>query len=194
MSYNIKSLLFLVLFMALSACDRPNRDIRISTLRDGSYSITGAFKNHFAIPASVKPNNGLVVQNGRIRQSFSEVDPSTAKCLLVVKKFEVSYPEILNAYNIKELPLTHTDSFFKQRIPARVSLIKTSGQTYIEISDSVDIRPLASNAPYNMNFLVKLNATLSCTRANQSESNPDMTVGELMDIFQLKYIWKAPSL
>ena len=190
------SLLSVILGSALlvSACNGPNQDLKIESLGSGTYPTTGAFQQDFSLPAVLPAKSMLYVQNGRVFQSLSSVDPRQPQCLLEVNRFQVSFPEILATYQVSKLPLERVKSFFKQAGLVRVELVKRQGKFGIRISDQISSETLAPKAPYVL-FQVKLDANLSCGRTGSGiHTDRGLTVGELMKIFRFEYIFEAPSV
>ncbi len=186
--------LMLVLSL-MSSCNAPKLDAKLSSIpARGFYDITGAFKNGLAIDVETKSGAELYVQNGKIQSSISRIDLRKPSCTLNLTALDISSKKILNAYDVSKLYFSKLDTFFKQAGHASIDLRKSGNKISIKLSDRVHSDLINQEMP-NMLFYIKLNGTLDCrnplTNANETS---DLTVGELMNIFQFEYFWVAPAV
>jgi hypothetical protein len=111
-----------------------------------------------------------------------------------VSGFDVPYRKVLEAYHLNSFSFNRVKSFLKQEGIADVKLTKKSNGFSIEISDQKYSASLMKDAP-SMIISVQLKAKVDCTDSSlRSQGTMNLSVGEIMNIFGFKYIWKAPAI
>ncbi len=184
----------LILLLSLSACNCPDRSTPISSLPQYGYTVTGAFKNGLALDVETKSGSTLYVQNGKFYTSLSQVNPRESLCSLYVRNAKIGYKEILDTYHITRVAFSKVDSFFKQEGTTEITLYKNKNVISLKMSDDIYSLDVSPQLPVTIIGL-SIEGDLNCRdpRSGKTETI-QFTAGDLMDIFQFKYIWKAPAL